>query len=109
MIALACRRLVQTQFQRDLRLHNWLRFYHAMNVIWRTGCRWDGCRKSPPFRRPTPRMPHRQFKDQKQVNWEVWDVHPGEVERRLRTEREPARSQRAANDAPRAAVARDLA
>ena len=54
-------------------------------------------------------MPHRQFKDQKQVNWEVWDVHPGEVERRLRTEREPARSQRAANDAPRAAVARDLA
>lgn len=55
-------------------------------------------------------MPHRQFKDEKQVSWEVWDVHPGEVERRLRKEREPARSYRALPDErPRGAVARDLA
>ena len=55
-------------------------------------------------------MPHRQFKDAKQVNWEVWDVHPGEVERRLRVEREPARAHVvSAPDKPRAAVSRDLA
>jgi len=55
-------------------------------------------------------MPHRQFKDAKQINWEVWDVHPGDVELRLRSEREPQRSQRSlATEKPRAAVARDLA
>jgi hypothetical protein len=33
-------------------------------------------------------MPHRHFKDEKQITWEVWDVHPGEVDRRLRSDRE---------------------
>jgi hypothetical protein len=27
-------------------------------------------------------MPHRQFVDSKQTKWEVWDVEPGESERR---------------------------
>lgn len=55
-------------------------------------------------------MPHRQFRDAKQISWEVWDVHPGEVELRLRAEREPGRSERSlAAEKPRASVARDLA
>jgi len=28
-------------------------------------------------------MPHRQFKDNGDILWEVWDVHPLEVARRL--------------------------
>jgi hypothetical protein len=28
-------------------------------------------------------MPHRQFKDHGDVVWEVWDVHPVEVARRM--------------------------
>jgi hypothetical protein len=27
-------------------------------------------------------MPHRQFVDSKQTTWEVWDVEPGQAERR---------------------------
>jgi hypothetical protein len=38
-------------------------------------------------------MPHRRFVDSKQTKWEVWDVEPGEAERR-RTSNDRRRSPR---------------
>lgn len=52
-------------------------------------------------------MPHRQFKDEGEVVWEVWDVHPLEVARRL-TGKDPQRDEQAARRS-RMSVAGELA
>jgi len=54
-------------------------------------------------------MPHRQFTDANHVSWEVWDVHPGEIDRQLRVHADPARADAIAIARPRAGVSRDLA
>lgn len=33
---------------------------------------------------PTARMAYREFRDESGVDWQVWDVHPTHVERRIR-------------------------
>lgn len=51
-------------------------------------------------------MPHRQFRDRSDISWEVWDVHPLEVARRLVGQNgEPDDSVRRRT---RSSVARDL-
>lgn len=51
-------------------------------------------------------MPHRQFKDQDDVVWEVWDVHPVEVARRITGSSDKNDEQ--ANQRRRMSVAREL-
>src|SRR5918992_3505691 len=59
-------------------------------------------------------MPHRQFTDSKQTTWEVWDVDPGQAERRLaaadrrRSSRTPGERRRIA-DRARVRIRSDLA
>ena len=52
-------------------------------------------------------MPHRQFKGHGDITWEVWDVHPLEVARRLIGN--DLESDETARRRTRTSVARDLA
>jgi len=52
-------------------------------------------------------MPHRQFKGHGDITWEVWDVHPLEVARRLIGN--DSESDETARRRTRTSVARDLA
>ena len=58
-------------------------------------------------------MPHRQFVDSKRTTWEVWDVEPGDAERRRnptdrRRARRPSGERRQAEDRTRVRIKVEL-
>ena len=59
-------------------------------------------------------MPHRQFTDSKRTKWEVWDVEPGDAERRgrgsdRRRSRRTSDERRLQEDRSRVRIKSDLA
>jgi len=53
-------------------------------------------------------MAHRQYRDEKDVVWQVWDIHPMEVERQLRADEKRAVTERSPETRMRMAVSGEL-